>query len=212
MRQNIIRILQSCFLQLIDHGFSTMFVNVQGKHQLQLYESVCKHERKMIIQYFLVSYRWTIFLYFAKFLRTQFDNKCDPRQSSPRDWRCMIGGFENPRPSVKLQVSAFASFVSSGYSFSHFEWPLKATQVFVANVHAVTVVRHPVERVISSFNMMKEQMCSDNCTLQAWINRNCLMKVKPGHVLSAISTLSGSLTTGELDRNYMTRWLSGEKK
>lgn len=153
--------------------------------------------------------------YFETFLYNQAGNKCDPKQQYPKDWRCMVGGFENPRPSVELQLAAFDKFVSSRYTLSHVEFPLKEIQAFVPNIHYITVLRHPIERVISSYGMMKGKACFDNCTLQLWLRRQCHLnpKVQLGSVATStigkITKTSGIYTTGELDINYMTRWLSG---
>ena len=161
-------------------------------------------------------FRWTILKYFEKFLYCQADNKCNNKQKNPKDWRCMIGGFERPSPSIDIQVTAFKLFAQN-YSFSHVEVPLKATQIFVSNIRFITVVRHPIERVLSSYVMMKDKASFENCTLGLWFHRQCYLnpKVQLGRdatsTIGRISKLSGSFTTGELDKNYMTRWLSGNK-
>ena len=144
--------------------------------------------------WFLSQYRWTIVKYFEAFLKNQFSNKCDPKQKSPSDWRCMLGGFQSSRPSINLQVEAYNRFISSDYAFSHIESPLKVTQVFVPNIHFISVVRHPIERVISSYVMMKEKACYDNCTLEAWMRRDCYLNgrviKKLGNAAKVLSPLS----------------------
>ena len=159
--------------------------------------------------------RWTIVSFFKNFLQNQIGNKCDPKQTNPKDWRCMIGGFDSPRPSVELQLKAFDSLVTSRYKLSHVELPLKLIQAFVPSIYFITVLRHPIERVISSYGMMKEKACFANCTLQSWLQRKCYLnpKVQLGRIAQStfgvLSDASGSFTTGELDIDYMTRWLSG---
>jgi hypothetical protein len=127
----------------------------------------------------------------------------------------MTGGFDKPRPSIETQMAAFKVLVSSDYGFSHVEEPLKVSQAFAPDIHYISVVRHPIERLLSSFAMMKDKTCFDNCTLPLWLRRQCYLnpKVDLGSAaqstIGVLSALSGSFTTGELDRDYMTRWLAG---
>ncbi len=110
---------------------------------------------------------WTIHNYYSSKLQTQFGNSCQ-QKNIKNDWRCTIGFMSNT--SIEKQCEGYQQLYNSTDEFSQVEQPLLKNQIFPSYITFLTVLRHPIERVISSYRMTRNTYPKeDDWNLKDWL-------------------------------------------
>lgn len=142
---------------------------------------------------------WTVSNFFSRYLTSFSGNRC----SHVDDFRCDLDRFG--ASTIQQQQIAFDKFLHSSKRFAHLETPLPMTPHFNPKIIYMTALRHPITRVVSSYHMMRSKATNGHLwTLRDWIYRN-ISEVS----LGVYENPSPERISGELDQNYMTKWLCG---
>jgi len=122
--------------------------------------------------------------------------------------------FEDTSPSK--QCDAFGSLIRSSYEFTQVERPVLPRQVFPPEITFITMLRQPIERVVSSYRMARNLYKNDpNWNMKKWLTHESIPRTlhqtsKASHnVAKSSATKTYTLPTLGLDENYMTKWFCG---
>jgi hypothetical protein len=92
---------------------------------------------------------WTVHNFVAAYLHDQGNNSCMPHTD---DWRCDLHLLTDTSP--EQQCIAYKKFAVSQYSLSQIERPMLLRQIFPSFITFITILRDPLERVLSSYRMV----------------------------------------------------------
>jgi hypothetical protein len=164
---------------------------------------------------------WTIHNYFTKILKAQFGNTCQLNKGQivdKTDWRCEMG-YVQGGTSPSQQCLALNKFYESrwyffffsfpqshdSYQFSQVEHPLLRQHIFPSFVTTMTVLRHPIERVISSYRMIRNTFLNEpDWNMKDWLLHS--------HMLPLNQTPPSQPNANDTRRLWNSKKISGSTK